>query len=194
MHKKRGVSRRRFVRETDVDRLLRKSEISLWLNHYDDIFSDFDSRPYSERALSDDFLAETKRASRDKRQGGIELSLLVPKDKRSIKHEMMIKKRLHEHFKKHYHLLHNELREVFVRGTFFAILGVITMFIASYILFNDPHTLSMKFLITFLEPAGWFFFWEGLGLMIFKSKIRDPDFVFYRKMSSCNVGFTSYQA
>ena len=49
--------------------LLKKSEISLSLDNYDDIFSDFDPRPFSQRALSDDFLIEAKKASRDKVSG-----------------------------------------------------------------------------------------------------------------------------
>ncbi|MBK6275849.1 MAG: hypothetical protein IPF58_14690 [Saprospirales bacterium] len=36
-------------------------EISIWLDAYDDIFSSFDSRPLSERTVSDDFLSEVKK-------------------------------------------------------------------------------------------------------------------------------------
>ena len=32
--------------------------VSLWLDTYEDIFSDFDPRPYGQRALSEDFVAE----------------------------------------------------------------------------------------------------------------------------------------
>ena len=37
-----------------------KAEVGLRLEKYDDIFSDFDVRPYSARALSVDFLEEIK--------------------------------------------------------------------------------------------------------------------------------------
>jgi hypothetical protein len=36
-------------------------EISIWLDSYNDIFSDFDSRPFSERTVSDDFLSEVRK-------------------------------------------------------------------------------------------------------------------------------------
>ena len=39
------------------------------LNSYDGLFSDFDPRPTEQRALSDDFLLEVKRAARDKEIG-----------------------------------------------------------------------------------------------------------------------------
>ena len=45
---------------------LREGNISLILDSYNDMFSDFDPRSFSERALSDDFLSECKRAARDK--------------------------------------------------------------------------------------------------------------------------------
>ena len=35
---------------------LREGNISLVLDSYDDLFSDFDPRDYSQKALSDDFL------------------------------------------------------------------------------------------------------------------------------------------
>ena len=57
---------------------LREGNISLILDDYNDLFSDFDPRHYSERALSDDFLAESKRASRDKPAGSLEVKFLVP--------------------------------------------------------------------------------------------------------------------
>src|SRR5690349_704077 len=49
----------------DQKALLIKSELSIWLDTYDDIFSDFDPRPLNERALSDDFLSEARKMARD---------------------------------------------------------------------------------------------------------------------------------
>lgn len=51
---------------TGIKEIIDKAEISLVLDTYDDIFSDFDPRPYGERALSSDFLDEAKKAARDK--------------------------------------------------------------------------------------------------------------------------------
>ena len=52
--------------------------VSLWLDTYEDIFSDFDPHPYGQRALSEDFLAEARRAVRDRRDEVPELRFLVP--------------------------------------------------------------------------------------------------------------------
>ena len=61
--------------------LLAQGSISLLLDSYDDIFSDFDPRPFTHRAVSDDFLIEAKRAALDK-DGTLELRFLIPRQHR----------------------------------------------------------------------------------------------------------------
>jgi hypothetical protein len=43
-----------------------------------------------------------------------------------------------------------------------------------------------------MEPAGWFFAWEGLDLAIFYSKEETKDYEFYKKMENCEILFSSY--
>ncbi len=40
------------------------NEIKMWFDSYDDLFSDFDSNPYSTRVLSDDFIFQLKKVTR----------------------------------------------------------------------------------------------------------------------------------
>ncbi len=170
-------------------------EISLRLEHYDDIFSDFDMRPYSKRALSVDFIDEIRRASLDKNEDGIELSLCVPESERSESHEMTIKERLGRHFEKHYGLLLRQKRKKFVQSVFMMTLGVIAMVFATFILSRNPaHDLLLSFLVVFLEPAAWFLLWEGADNILFASREINPELSFYRKMfaSHQNIHFKSY--
>ena len=81
---------------------MREGNISLILEGYHDIFSNFDPRPYSEKALSDDFLSECRRAARDKDEQRLELRFMIPKARRDTAEENKIKHRLKEHFHKHY--------------------------------------------------------------------------------------------
>ena len=191
---KRGLRRIRYKLNTQKSLNLRKtSQICLWLDGYDDLFSDFDPRPNSQRALSDDFLQEANRASKDKSYKGIELKFLVPKHKRVIHQEIIIKKRLKDHFKKHHKLLHNEMQNMIRQGILYIILGILLMFSASYILFNHyNNTLFLNFLIILLEPSGWFMFWEGLYLIVFEQKEMKPTLEFYEKMFKSKIGFFSY--
>ena len=145
-------------------------EIALRLDHYEDIFSDFDSRHFSKRALSVDFLEELKRASRDK-EGVIELILSVPARERSESHDQTIRERLRDHSKKHLQMLVREKRRVLWFGTGMLILGIVCMLLATRIIFEDPtDNFWLSFLVVFLEPAAWFLLWEGMAQIIFETK------------------------
>jgi len=169
-----------------------KAGIYFWLDSYGDIFSDFDFRPFSKRATSADFLEEAKRASVDK-DDKINLQLYVPREKRNIRDETKIKERLHEHFKKHHHLLHKEAKQIRNKGFYFIFFGLLMMVVATLVLFRyqSQSSLYVNFLIVFLEPGGWFFFWEGLRLIIFESKNNQDDLIFYRKMANSTIQFFS---
>lgn len=173
--------------------LLAKSEVSLVLGTYNDIFSSFDPRPFSERSLSVDFLAEAKRATRETDSGELELRILLPSAQRKVEKEGTIRKRLREHFKKHADMLDKEKRGIVRQGLFFIIFGIIFMFVASYILFqNNTRSLFGEFIVVLLEPGGWFLLWEGLDLILFKSKEGKVDLEFYKKMTRAEIVFSHY--
>jgi len=60
------------------------------LDYYDDIYSDFDSRHYLKRRISEDFLFELRNALKYKRERVLDLLLLLPEQVRA--------KRLHNYF------------------------------------------------------------------------------------------------
>ena len=59
------------------------SEISLWLDNYDDIYSDFDSRHFLKRRISEDFLHELRLSKKYKRERATDLLLFMPGEKRT---------------------------------------------------------------------------------------------------------------
>jgi hypothetical protein len=169
----------------EKDRVDETQEISLRLEQYDDIFSDFDVRPYERRALSSDFLTEIKRASYDKSDNGIELALYVQEKKRDASKEPVIAFRLTAHFKKHFSILQKEKRSVVLMGASMVTLGIVCMILATLIIFGDPTSnIGLSFLVVFLEPAAWFLLWEGMDQIIFTSKNMRSELDFYRKMSN----------
>ncbi|MDP3027785.1 MAG: hypothetical protein Q8N63_08835 [Nanoarchaeota archaeon] len=168
---------------------LREGNISLILDSYDDIFSDFDPRPYTVKQLSDDFLSECKKASVDK-NNGIELRFLVPKHKRSANHEYEIRKRLRTHFQKHHKEKEKEIRQIKKEGLVWFFLGAVVMLISAYV-YKFPGFL-FEFIFVISQPAGWFFFWEGLGKIFMEAKKKKPDYEFYKKMSKAKIYFLDY--
>jgi hypothetical protein len=166
--------------------------ISLKLANYNDIFSSFDPRPYSERSLSVDFLGEAKRASIDKPSGEIELRLLLSKNMRNSIKEDIIKKRLRTHFERHAKKIREQHNKIIRNGSIFTICGIVIMLLATFILFQETgKSLLTNFLVILFEPAGWFLFWEGLDMVIFESKKTTPDLEFYEKMAKSDINFFS---
>ena len=181
------------LNEEDRKKLRDLSQILLWLDSYHDIFSDFDPRYYSIRALSEDFLAEIKRASRDKPTGEIELRFLVPSDKRNKQDEIVIKKRLSEHFDRHFNIVKKEAKKTLIQGLSFIFFGVLLMVLTTFFLVhNVGENILFTFLAVLFEPGGWFLFWEGLDIVIFNYRRMKPNLEFYKKMAGSNISFYSY--
>jgi len=178
-------------RRADALAEFKEGNISLILDSYDDIFSDFDPRPYSERALSDDFLMECKKAARDK-DDRPELRFLAPKNKRDFKDEIRIKKRLKEHFQRHHKDLDKEIRMIRLRGVSWIALGALLMLGATFVLSLKDQSFFYNLLIIVIEPAGWFTFWEGLNMLFFTAKEKMSDYEFYKKMSKSEIVFLDY--
>lgn len=139
-------------------RKLGASEIGFLIDDYDYIFSDFDPRPFSSRALSDDFLLEARKASKDKKPENIKLRFLIPKKNRRLKDEEIIKKRLRAHFEKHEEQSKWDYQKMLRQGLFYLIFGMLIMFAAAFVLFKFPgQNFVENFFVLMLEPAGWFF-------------------------------------
>jgi hypothetical protein len=178
--------------EEQKQKLLQNSEVSLILDVYDDIFSDFDPRPYSQRSLSYDFIDEAKRAIRDLPSGQIQLKFLIPYKLRNIPTESMIKKRLKEHFSKHFIEHKKNVRKTKVRGGIMAFTGIAMIFIASA-LNSDYYTgFIPRFLQTLLEPAGWFTAWVGLEHAFESLAEESQTTKFYEKMAKAEMTFIGY--
>ena len=168
---------------------LRTGNISLILDSYDDLYSDFDPRGYSERSLSADFLSECKRAARDKGTR-LELRLMVPQDQRNLKDEMKIRKRLKTHFCKHAEENHNEIVKIKKEGALWFFAGVCLMMASVF--FYGKQEFFLKLIEVMIVPAAWFMFWEGLGKIFISTKEKQPDYQFYKKMADSQIYFLSY--
>lgn len=180
------------VEKSEKHKIMHESEISLMLDDYDDLFSDFDPRPFNQRAISIDFLDEMKRASRDMPSGGISLNLLIPKHERHLGNEKLVRKRLHEHFRKHHSRLHAEINKLKVQGIIVAVIGFILMGVAMLLGdFNLPARISTMILVV-IEPSGWFAMWYGFDTIFYAAREKKPDMNFYDKMSKCEITFTTY--
>lgn len=171
---------------------LEQSKISIILDSYDDIFSDFDPRLPEERALSDDFINETKKITSRNRVGTFYLQLMIPEKERMIDEEAIIIKRLHSHFLKHLKITRADRNRMKKRGFKFIIIGMILMVGATYLSFLEKNYLYLHFLTVMIEPAAWFSIWTGFDQIIMQPKQNHSEFSFYQKMCESEIVFIEY--
>jgi hypothetical protein len=167
------------------------ANISLILDSYEDIFSSFDPRSYSEKAVSVDFISECKRAARDLNEFDLELNLSIPKARRNLVDEARIKRRLREHFHKHAVEKEKEIRSIKRSGNFWVILGGLLIFGIGWGFLKIENPVVNTILAIF-EVPGWFLVWEGMRKVLIDARETAPDHQFYKKMSNVRVVFRSY--
>jgi len=180
---------------TNSEGIIRHGNISIILDSFDDIFSDFDPRPYSERILSDDFLNECKnrlRNTADSPERALELRLMLPSKLRNNKDELMVRKRLKQYFEAQYKLNLRKLNEIKRTGILWFIFGSLVMVIITYL--SKFTGFIYDFLVILGEPAGWFAFWEGLVKVFIDSKEKESELDFYKRFSGTKVVFEGYSS
>lgn len=178
------------IKESDT--ILREANISLILDSYDDLFSDFDPRPYSERALSDDFLFECKKAAREKRNApqALELRFLIPTKKRVKAEENRIKKRLKDYFLNQAKEKQKEVVQSRRDGIKWLLIGIAFSLISTLLINQEGLIYSIPLIIT--EPGGWFSLWTGLDKVFLETKAKKPELEFHNRMAKMSVKFYSY--
>jgi hypothetical protein len=180
------------ISSSEKTKLLSKSELSIWLDDYDDVFSDFDSRPISERSLSDDFLVEVRKMVREKPTGHVELKLLIPAAKRNKEIEGIAIKNLHTYFRHAAATISEEIRKTRRRGILLTALGFLLMLATAYIVGISNHSFFFNALQIVLEPSGWFIVWTGMDNILYTSRNRKPNLEFNTKMAHAEIIFVTY--
>jgi len=164
-------------------------DVSIWIDNYEDIFSDFDPRNFSERNISDDFLSEVKKVSRESDFAINELKLLIPEKNRNHETENIIGKRLHVYFRKNYQKFLEKMKSYKSKGYLNVCGGTAMMILASYISSLKSENFIMHIFLIILEPAGWFFVWAGLDNLFYYSSEQRPELDFYSKISKSKIIF-----
>jgi len=130
--------------------------IQVALDYYQDIFSDFDTAPYSHRTISNDFLGEIERRYVESKPGEFEVRMTLPAKERDPKVEAVIKKRLKDYFilklKEKDDEIAKKRRTAYVRIA----TGVLLMVVVFEIPFGQSLAVS-----NILSVPGWFLLWSG---------------------------------
>jgi len=171
------------------ERKARGRNIGLWLDTYDDIFSDFDPRPYEERTISDDFLSELQKMVREDPEGVAELQLQIPEEQRDAPTEEVIVQRIHDYFGMKHEEMESALRRLRRNALIMTCCGMLLSLAAGWLAFFAAGKLPMSLLLVILEPAGWFLIWNGLDTLYSSVRSKKPQLEFYGKMTRCKIVF-----
>jgi len=167
------------------------SEVSLWLDTYDDLYSDFDPRPFGKRLVSLDFINELRRNTREFSSGPIQLALYVPDALRKNEWEKEIKASLENYFIRQLSSAEHSLRRIVQQGIIMMLTGIALLLIASFVMFKSYSGFLPTALLVILEPAGWFLLWNGLDNIFYESRDKKRDLNFFTKMQDCEIQFRS---
>ncbi len=167
-------------------------DISIALDTYDDIYSDFDPRPHAEREISADLLKELERRTHTGVKGNFEVRFFLPKALRDEKSEGRIIRRLRAYFL-------GEVKELELKdkgrrrsGINFMVAGLASLFTYAYVE-NLPFAIGQlaSFIEVLLVPFGWFSMWVGLEKLVQEKDAYARELEFYQKLAKANYMFLS---
>jgi len=165
-------------------------EISIAIDKWDDIFSDFDPRPFNERMLSEDFLVELRKRYRETRKGSFIVTILAPM---SLKDDIAAKtviQRLKRHFRHRFLQRQKEIKRIRIRGVIFVIFGICFLgFLTLATYFRFFSDLTIEILGIILMPLGWFGIWEGFSKVVDTSPIYIQEEILFNKLSKADYRF-----
>lgn len=171
-------------RESDL------KEIAIVIDTWDDIFSDFDPRPLSERMVSTDFIDELKKRYKETRLGEFLITIYASPSLKNVESERMVTKRLKQHFRQKFLQKKKILSYIRLRGVVFVIVGICSLSfltLATYYKFLHELTIQMSGII--LMPLGWFGLWEGFSKLIDTSPVVIEDEKLFEKLSRAKYDF-----
>jgi len=159
-------------------------EISLAIDTWDDIFSDFDPRPLNERTLSEDFIAELRKRYREKLKGKYLITIYAPSSLEDAKTEKVVFQRLKHYFRHRAMSKKREVVRIRIRGIIFVTFGIMFLSFLTlttyYKFFGD---LAIEILGIILMPLGWFGIWEGFSKIVDTSFGIIQDQMLFEKLS-----------
>lgn len=167
--------------------------LHFWLDDYNDIFSDFDSRQYSRRRVSEDFVQELRSAFALREEAISELVLLLPGSRRKSEQEHLIAESLQNYFLQRREA-HNKFISKKRRSAYILLLvGFLLMTIDALFVYKIQNETLSRVLRIIMEPAGWFFVWTGMESFFYDLKRLKTETRFYNTISSLNWHFKSIE-
>jgi len=164
-------------------------EMGFWLDSYEDLFSDFDPRQYSQRQLSNDFLYELKLRYREIPKGKLEVRFYIPKKLRKLKLETSTKKKMKDYFSFELKQADNRRMSRQKGGLVYLAAGVLILTINGVFAWEYPQDRFLEFIGFILAPAGWFSTWTAFEKFFIEPEEERRRREFLSRMTKCEFLF-----
>jgi len=165
------------------------TELNLWLDSYDDIYSDFDSRHYLKRRVSDDFLHELRTEIKYREQEAGDMVLLLPPERRDETAEKIIAASLTGFFSKQFRFHQDKCREKLNKGIILFAAGIIVMLVNLWVSYHYETSFPVTALRVLLEPPGWFLLWAALDFLFYDFTGLKKERDFFKTLSEMHIHF-----
>lgn len=165
-------------------------DISIAIDSWDDIFSDFDPRPMPDRTLSEDFIIELTRRYREGEKGRTVVTIHAPVELRNDHVEHVVINRIRLYLSQRHDQARMVIRRQRLRGLLFVILGFCFLSLLTLIEYKNVVTpLHYKFVEIIMMPLGWFGIWEGFSKIIEIPFKLNNDTQVYKRLSKASYKF-----
>lgn len=167
--------------------------IDISLDEYSDIFDEWDFAPFTKRDINPDLIKFIEEcASEIPIKSHIIVNFYIPSQLKDEKTEEKIKRIIKNNFKFNFRKIYNNKRRLIKNVFFYAISGLIFLFISSiaenYVKIQIiKHILSNGIMI-----GGWVLIWEIFSTIFFKLKEYNFRLKIYQKLISSSLFFFEY--
>jgi len=165
-------------------------EISIAIDSWDDVFSDFDPSPLEHRILSEDFISELKKRHRETKLGNFIITIYAPISLKDEVSERLVTKRLKQYFKFTQLSIQKEINGSRAKGSIFVLCGIFFLALLTFVAyFKMIDTLALELVSILLMPLGWFGIWEGFSHIIETPPLLKQDLEMFEKMNKATFKF-----
>ena len=165
-------------------------DISIAIDSWDDVFSDFDPSPLEQRILSEDFLLELKKRYRETQRGNFIITIYAPLSLKDEASERIISKRLKQYFKFRHLEIQRDINEARRKGVIFIIVGMFFLANLTMVTYLKMFSsLVIDLLSIIVMPLGWFCVWEGFSRILEPYPLLKQDLELFGKLSRASFKF-----
>lgn len=165
-------------------------EITIAIDSWDDVFSDFDPSPIDQRILSEDFLSELKKRYRETQRGNFIITIYAPALLKDDLTEKLVTKRLKQYFRFRYLSISKEVMTAIRKGFIFVIGGIVSLSVLTLLTyFKMLERLALELMGIILMPLGWFGIWEGFSRIIEPTPLLKQEQELFAKLSHASIKF-----